>query len=264
MTEDDGEERFVFRPIGHVESPYVERVDAPRQAVVSEVEGRIRLDPSLEDALDGLEAWSHLWVVFVFHHNPSWRPKVLPPRSDKRRGVLATRSPHRPNPIGLSVVRLLRVEGATLHVRELDMLDGTPVLDIKPYVPYADALVEANDGWLRQPDPGPSWHVTLAPLADEQLTFLADLDVDLRPSLEAALRLGPKPHAYRRIRRRGDRHELALKEWRVIFIPRESDEAILVEAIASGYRPRQIAEAETKGLLAAHRAFTDRWGHAPR
>ena len=112
--------------------------------------GRIELFPGrgYEDALDGLAAWEYAWVLFVFHKNVEeergWKPKVLPPRSDQKRGVFSTRSPHRPNPIGLSAVQIERVDGLVVHVRRLDILDGSPVLDLKPYVAYADALPEAR------------------------------------------------------------------------------------------------------------------------
>src|SRR6266851_5725324 len=128
---------MVVRPIGFLRSPFGERVNAPRQPYAAKgVRGTIELlaDRNFEHALSDLEAWDHIWVIFWFHLNESWRPKVLPPRSNKRRGVFSTRSAHRPNPIGLSVVELESIEGLTLHVRNLDILDGTPVLDIKPYV----------------------------------------------------------------------------------------------------------------------------------
>ena len=102
-----------------------------------------------EHALLDLDGWEYIWVLFWFDRNSGWRPKVLPPRSRSgRKGVFATRSPHRPNPLGLSAVRLERVEGLTLHVRDVDMLDGTPVFDIKPYVAYTDAIGAARSGWL--------------------------------------------------------------------------------------------------------------------
>ena len=140
-----------FEPIGILHSPFSERVEAPRQAALAqEVEGRVELFPGrgYEDALTDIELWDYLWLIVVFHKNQGFRPKVLPPRSDVKRGVLATRSPHRPNPIGLSAVKLVGVEGLTLVVRGMDLLDGTPVLDIKPYVPYADSIPEAGHGWL--------------------------------------------------------------------------------------------------------------------
>ena len=143
---------LTLRPIGVVRSPFTEKVSAPRQpAAARDVVGRIELAawPGMEHAVCDLDGCTHLWVIFWFHEAHDFRPKVLPPRSaGERRGVLATRSPHRPNPIGLSVVRLDRVEGLVLHIRDVDMLDGTPVLDVKPYVPYTDSVPEARVGWL--------------------------------------------------------------------------------------------------------------------
>ena len=148
--------------------------EAPRQAVVAEeVEAVIELYPgqNLEHAIEDLAGWERIWVIYWFHRNPRWRPKVLPPRSTTgRKGVLATRSPHRPNPLGLSAVRLLRVEGLRLHVQGADMIDGTPVLDIKPYVPYSDAFMESGSGWLERKDPLPGYIVEFA---DEAGTAVA-------------------------------------------------------------------------------------------
>src|SRR4029453_6688659 len=108
---------------GVVRSPFVERRQAPRQsAAAREVRGTIELFPGLgfEHALADIERWSHLWVIFWFHLNEGWKPKVLPPRSQRRRGLFATRSPHRPNPLGLSAVKLEGVSGLTLEVSALD------------------------------------------------------------------------------------------------------------------------------------------------
>jgi tRNA-Thr(GGU) m(6)t(6)A37 methyltransferase TsaA len=126
---------FVVRPIGLVRSPFAEKAEAPRQAVAegaAGVAGRIEMFPEHEHALDDLDGFDRIWVLFWFHEAHGSRAKVLPPRSNRKRGVFATRSPHRPNPIGMSAVRLERVDGLVLHVRDLDLIDGTPVLDIKP------------------------------------------------------------------------------------------------------------------------------------
>ena len=122
-------------PIGFIRTPFADRHAAPRQAALEQVAARIELIASadFEHALSDLERWSHIWVLYWFHENADWRPKVTPPRSSEKRGVFATRAPHRPNPIGLSAVSLERVEGCTLHIRGADMIDGTPVLDIKPW-----------------------------------------------------------------------------------------------------------------------------------
>src|SRR6202000_473846 len=114
--------------------------------------GTVELFPGtgVEHALEDLDGWERIWIAFVFHLNAesAFRTKVPPPRSAKRRGVFATPSPYRPNPIGLSSVELLEVRGLTLSVRDVDMIDGSPVLDLKPYVPYADAFPNARAGWL--------------------------------------------------------------------------------------------------------------------
>ncbi len=167
-----------FEPIGVIHSPFREPAEAPRQpAAALGAEGEVELFPGngYEFALSDLDTWTHIWLLYWFDRAPGWRPKVRPPRSRTRRGVFSTRSPHRPNPIGLSAVELLGVEGLRLRIKNVDALDGTPVLDIKPYVAYTDALVESGDGWLaaeQRLDPGPRWEVTFGPLAERQALFL--------------------------------------------------------------------------------------------
>ncbi len=138
-------------PIGVVHSHYKERFAAPRQPTLeTPTAARIELkrEMNLEQALQDLDGFSYIWVIYWMHLNRGWNPTVLPPRGPKvRRGLFATRAPHRPNSIGLSAVRLLRIEGRNLHISGHDMLDGTPVLDIKPYIPYADAFPDAAHGW---------------------------------------------------------------------------------------------------------------------
>ena len=235
---------LVCRPIGVVHSPFRERREAPRQTAAGrDAQGQIELYAAhgFEHALADIEAWPYLWVLFWFHLNQGWRPKVLPPRSAKRRGVFATRSPHRPNPLGLSVVKLERVEGLVLHVSGLDMLDGTPVLDLKPYVPYADALTDADGGWLENGlDPQPGFDVELAPEATRALGYLQkEWGIELEEAILSVLRLGPQQHPYRRIKRDGDGLVLAVKEFRARFAV--EGRRIVVLSIASGYRPKELA-----------------------
>ena len=252
---------FTFRPIGVVRSPFVERVDAPRQPYAAAgTLGTIELLPGhdFEHALADLEEWDRLWVLFVFHLNEGkgWRPKVLPPRSTKRRGLFSTRAPHRPNPIGMSVVRLLGVDGLVLRISDLDILDGTPVLDIKPYVPWADAFPDAKEGWVDQArDPDPGYTVEWDARANEQLDWLEARAIELRDPIAKVLALGPQPHPYRRIRKEGDGLRLALKEWRVSF--RVEDRRVVVTRIVTGYREKQLAADAT---LEVHRAFRARFG----
>jgi len=268
---------MTFEPIGFVRSPYKEKRDAPRQGVVSGAEGTIELLPKsgFLHALEDLEGFERVIVIFHFHEVEGWRPKVQPPRSSVRRGVFATRAPHRPNPIGFSVVKLLRVEGLVLHVAEIDMLDGTPVLDIKPYVPYADAFPNARAGWLdheasrlrsdvkearakrEEPrDPIESYTVRFAPDAIRALQWLAAHGTDLRPQLEQSLALGPAPHAYRRIRKKtDDESEIAIKDFRATFVVR--GRTITVRAVYTGWSPRELATMDTPEIRLA-RAFNAR------
>ena len=242
----------VFSPIGVVRTPFTERREAPRQPYVAgEAPGSIELLPGhrFEDALRDLDRWTHLWLVYWFHLNRHWRPTVLPPRSRHgRRGLFATRAPHRPNPIGLSVLRIVRVEGLRIDVLGVDMIDGTPVLDVKPYVPFADAVPDAGAGWIAA-DPEPAWEVRWSPEAAAQLAWLEAHGVALREPIAAALALGPQAHAYRRIRRDGPRGALALKDWRVAFTV--DGHALRVDGVSSGYRPAQLATGEAPALHAA-------------
>lgn len=263
-----------LRPIGIVHSALRSKAEAARQpAAATGATARIELYPGqhFEHALEDLEGWERIWVLFWFHLNDSWRPKVLPPRSASgRKGVFATRSPHRPNPVGLSAVRLERVEGLILHIRDVDMVDGTPVLDIKPYVPYTDAHPDSATGWLHDEalsvagatpaDPITAWTVHFEPLAAEQAAWVeARTGFALRARIAGALMLGPQPHAYRRIRRDGADYRLKVKEWRVQFTLDRRD--IRVLAICSGYRPAEIARSAgaREDPLAVHRDFRATW-----
>ena len=144
---------FAFEPIGIVRSPYQRRFGTPQQAAAfdSDAEATIELDPKRipPEAVADLAGIERIWVLSWMHKGEGWGPTVMPPRGPRvRRGVLATRSPDRPNPIGLSAVKLVRVEGTNLIVRGIDLLDGTPILDVKPYIPYADAFPESKAGWI--------------------------------------------------------------------------------------------------------------------
>jgi tRNA-Thr(GGU) m(6)t(6)A37 methyltransferase TsaA len=253
---------LTLKPIGVVRSPFKERVDAPRQPSAARgVAGSIELfsGHNFEQALEDIQSFNFIWVVFWFHLNTSWKPKVSPPRSGLRRGVFATRSPYRPNPIGLSVVELLKVEGLTLSVQSLDILDGTPVLDLKPYIAYSDSLPEASNGWLDAPsDPQPEYAVEFSALATEQLAFLSSrFSLEIAERFIAALKLGPEPQAFRRIRRDGDGYVIAVKDWRAKFVAAER--TITVLDFQTGHRPQVLATASDP-TLDAHRAFVAQFG----
>ncbi len=139
---------FVMRPIGTVHSPFSDRAQIPMGlGAKHEAEGVLELRPDLEAGLLDIEGFSHLYVLWVFHQAEGYELVAVPPTDDKPHGVFATRGPYRPNPIGLTVVRLLKREGRRLIVRGVDMLDGTPILDLKPYLSSVPEA-ELHRGWL--------------------------------------------------------------------------------------------------------------------
>ena len=161
------EKRVQMTPIGTLNTCFKERFGIPRQPnLVGEARATLEFFPEFarEEAVRELERFSHIWVIFLFHGNMNkdaspWSPMVRPPRlgGNKKVGVFASRSPFRPNPVGLSCVVLDAVEitdkGPILHLSGVDILDQTPVLDIKPYLPYADSLAHARDGFAQGPPP---------------------------------------------------------------------------------------------------------------
>lgn len=144
---------FSFAPIGYLKSCYPDKFGVPRQSglvkkAISELKIKAEFQPEI--SLQGLEGYSHLWLQFVFHLNTSARfhAKVHPPRLEgQTMGLFATRSPHRPNPIGLSLVEIVEIKNDTLILSGADLVDGTPILDIKPYLPHFESLPMAKGGW---------------------------------------------------------------------------------------------------------------------
>lgn len=141
---------FAMRAIGSVRSPYKETREIPRGCGAKHpAEGVLEILPEFEAGLKDIEGFSHLFVVWLFDRVEGFDLMATPPSDDRPHGVFATRSPKRPNPIGLTVVELLRREGARLHVRGIDMLEGTPILDLKPYLSSV-APEELRRGWLAE------------------------------------------------------------------------------------------------------------------
>lgn len=170
---------FAFAQIGVIRSPWKEKFAVPRQpGLVQDGGGELHLlaPYNQPEAVRGLEEFSHLWLLFVFHQTMEggWRPTVRPPRlgGNTRIGVFATRSPFRPNPIGMSLVELKRItskkQSVILELGSLDLVDGTPIVDIKPYLPFAEALPEAHAGFV-QSAPKANMPVRFSPLAQQQL-----------------------------------------------------------------------------------------------
>ncbi|NPU85185.1 MAG: tRNA (N6-threonylcarbamoyladenosine(37)-N6)-methyltransferase TrmO [Syntrophaceae bacterium] len=142
-------DHFLFRPIGIIHSPFSNPADMPIQPTGAKgVPGRAIIESAYRDGLKDLEGFSHIHLLYAFHLSEGYALHVKPFLDDRLRGVFATRAPRRPNAIGLSVVRLVRVEGNVLHIEDVDVIDGTPLLDVKPYVPAFDVRPAERTGWL--------------------------------------------------------------------------------------------------------------------
>jgi tRNA-Thr(GGU) m(6)t(6)A37 methyltransferase TsaA len=194
---------FTFEQIGVIHSCFKEKFGIPRQpGLVPQAKGTLELLPPYNrpEGVRGLEGFSHVWVTFVFHgcESGKWQPTVRPPRlgGNQRIGVFASRSTHRPNPIGLSVLELERIvadaSGVVLHLKGVDLLDGTPVLDIKPYIPYADALPHASGGFAAEA-PHAATSVQFAEGALQVCRDHPDGEVDLAELIRGLLQQDPRP-----------------------------------------------------------------------
>jgi tRNA (adenine37-N6)-methyltransferase len=215
-----------IHPIGVVRTPYRSKYAAPRQpgSASAKSVGVITLDEghNFEQALEDLAGFDFIWVVFWFHENKNWKPKVLPPHGDRtKRGVFATRSPHRPNPIGLSLCRLLEVKGRTIRIENPDMLDETPVLDIKPYLPHVESRADARAGWIGSSNETtpPLYRVVCSPEVKKVLREIEPAErMEVTSYLSGLLSRDPHPHVYRRIRKKDAATSIiAVKRWRFMF-----------------------------------------------
>ena len=196
--------QWTFEPIGYLKSCYPDKFGIPRQAgLVKNVYSELKIRPNLqpEIALQGLEGFTHVWLQFVFHLNKSARyhAKIHPPRlNGESMGVFATRSPHRPNPIGLSVVELVEIKADGLIFAGVDLVDGTPILDIKPYLPAFESLPEARGGWMSEVE---SKNIEVQ-FTDEALEILQKWMLqtgrpELKSAIEQVLKQDPRPVIYR-------------------------------------------------------------------
>jgi len=140
--------KFEFKPIGTIHTPYKRASETPIQSRMSKEIGCIEIFEEYAEGLDGIEGFSHIMLLYVFHKRTGYSLKVIPFLDNEEKGVFATRAPARPNQVGLSVVELLGRKGNVLTVKGVDMIDGTPLLDIKPYIPPFDVREKVRIGWL--------------------------------------------------------------------------------------------------------------------
>ncbi|EJB8471228.1 tRNA (N6-threonylcarbamoyladenosine(37)-N6)-methyltransferase TrmO [Citrobacter freundii] len=215
---------FQFEKIGVIRSPYKEKFAVPRQpGLVESASGELHLlaPYNQADAVRGLEAFSHLWVIFVFHQTMEggWRPTVRPPRlgGNARMGVFATRSTFRPNPVGMSLVELKGIvcqkDNVVLQLGSLDLVDGTPVVDIKPYLPFAEALPDATASYA-QHAPVAEMAVGFTPEVEQQLLMLEKRYPLLKTFIGEVLAQDPRP-AYRKGEETGKTYAVWLHDFNV-------------------------------------------------
>ncbi len=229
---------FQFETIGIIHSPYREKFGIPRQPGLVAAEATLELLPPYNrpEAVKGLEGFSHIWISFVFHgvKRSEWKPTVRPPRlgGNERVGVFASRSTHRPNPLGLSVVALTGIdcqEGRVeLRIKGADLLDGTPVLDIKPYIPYVDSVSDARGGFADTP-PEVKLTVVFTDQAEAQCRELSERYPNLQTLIDGVLAQDPRP-AYQA--EEGREYGVSLYDFNVRFrVTGDSAEVLAIDAV---------------------------------
>lgn len=243
------------RPIGFFHTSQINKYEASKQNDHLSDPGYIELlsGQQFEQALHGLEHFSHLWILFQFHHNTEWKPMTLPPRgTSQKKGVFATRSPYRPNFIGMTAVKLHKIEGLKVFVESSDLLNGTPIIDLKPYLTFSDCIPDANLGWIDDKE----YVVLFSEKAKLQIQFLRDLGLTLlEPFINRQLQYQPTDTQRKRVKRLSETDlRLSYKTWRIDFKLEGSN--VKVCEVYSGYTPRQLDEHEDPYLdKDIHRKF---------
>jgi tRNA-Thr(GGU) m(6)t(6)A37 methyltransferase TsaA len=237
--------------IGTLHCDVTQKGDLPRQSGLGAGPSAvIELDRGHPASmLDDLQGFDRIWLISWLDRAQGWKPRVLPPRGGSKRGVLATRAPHRPNPIGLSAVRLDRIEGHRIFIEDHDLLDGTPIIDIKPYLPYSDAHPGSAAGWAEE-----GWaphEVVVEKLASTQLAWLGPRKVPLEDRALPTLRFRPMPSRGHRVKEMAQRpgvYTWCWRTWRIDYRVDPAAHRVSIEAIRSGRTDdRGIHEADGPG-----------------
>ena len=248
---------YTFTPIGTLHCDALYTQETPRQGAFSRRSAVIELDSCYKNAMQDLAGVSHIWIIWVFDRAKNWKSIVHPPTSSRGVGVFATRSPHRPNPVGMTAARLLKVEENKLFVENIDLLDGTPVLDIKPYIPEADSFPEAVVGWLNE-TPFDIKEFAVLPAAAEKAEFIQKYgNFDLLETSRVQLATRPLDPGRQRLTLSENSGILSFRTWRIHFV--FTDKSVTVTDIASGYTPEDFSGTDKYGDFELHRKFTGRF-----
>lgn len=265
---------LTLRPIGFIRTGKNVKFQAghqPDEKLAEDNFLELAPDPRLRSALADLEGFDRVWLIWWFHQNPNWRPLVIPPRGpQKRRGLFATRSPHRPAPLGITPVLLRGIEPGGLRLGPCDLVDGTPVFDIKPYVPSYDSFPDARAGWIDEVDAAeaapPAFTVALEPSAAAQAEWLrAEWGIDFLPRATALLARDPAPHRTRRIRRTESGFELGCGAWRALFTVDPAAARVTISSLGPAYPLRFLRREDPSRPVPdreAQLAYLVRWPEA--
>jgi tRNA-Thr(GGU) m(6)t(6)A37 methyltransferase TsaA len=236
---------IVIKPVGYLHSDLVYRYETPRQGVLAG--GKISVielipNNNYEQAVKDLDGFERIWVLYQFHLNNNWKPLVNPPRHTRKKvGVFASRAPYRPNGIGMSCVKLEKVEGLKIFISESDILDGSPVIDIKPYLPYSDSFPNAATGWVKNGIEN-IFEVRFEPLAVTQCSWLKEIaNINLMDFSRLQLEFNPTDSTRKRIsNEESGNYILAYRTWRIIYTVDETAMTVTIKEIRSGYNKEEL------------------------
>ena len=241
-------DEIIIKPIGIVHSELAHRYETPRQGILA---GKnisvIELNPknNFQQALKFLDGFDRIWVLYQFHLNKNWKPLVNPPRHTRKKvGVFATRAPYRPNHIGLSCVKLEKIEGLKIFISESDILDSSPVIDIKPYLPYSDSFPDVATGWVKK-DFASIHKIEFDEKAEKQCSWLKEkANINLVNFARLQLEFNPTDSSRKRISKleSDDTYELAYRTWRIRYFVDIQEQKVTIKEIRSGYSPKELKD----------------------
>jgi tRNA-Thr(GGU) m(6)t(6)A37 methyltransferase TsaA len=249
-----------IEPIGKLVSNEKYKYEQPRQSHYAQNRGKIVLNSgfNFEQALEDLEQFDKIWVIYLFDRNSHWKPKVSPPISIGRKiGLFATRSPYRPNPIGISCIDLISIKGRTLEVANFDLLDSTPIIDIKPYIAEHDSFPNASRGWLPQ-IPLSKINIEWSDSATSKANFILNNGkFDLFNAVAVQLSVEPTNRKKKRVSEIDSSHYiLSIRTWRILF--EYTNNSLKIENIESGYTSEELKSSINKyGDKRVHINFID-------
>lgn len=248
---------FEIKPIGVFSCAHSYHQEQPMQGNLSEAAGHIELIKgyNYEQGLKDLAGFEYIWVIFVFHLNHNWKPLTNPPYSDGKgkKGVFATRSPYRPNPLGMSCVKLERIEGNRLYISGSDLLDNTPVVDIKPYIADYDSFPEARRGWLEHVVKE-VFTIDYEGVAASKIAYLKRHGVNLGGVIKSQLAHNPHDNTRNKYIKTDDGLLLRFKSWRIHFTI--SGHTVMIRDISSGYTEfGQVLGNDTSADIKVHQLF---------